>query len=107
MKNEDAAPMTNAPDNTSVEPGGRSGIGRCLSGGGFRAALFHLGALRRLHELEILQRVRWISAVSGGSIIAGHLAQCLVNRGRGGRLDFDNWRTDVVQSFRPLSTPGF
>jgi NTE family protein len=30
----------------------------CLSGGGFRAALFHLGALRRLHELGILQKVR-------------------------------------------------
>jgi NTE family protein len=78
----------------------RSGIGLCLSGGGFRAALFHLGALRRLHELGILQRIRWISSVSGGSIIAGHLAQCQLRNGREGRLEFDNWQTDVVEPFR-------
>jgi len=27
----------------------RRGVALCLSGGGFRAALFHLGALRRLN----------------------------------------------------------
>jgi hypothetical protein len=43
----------------------RHGLGICLSGGGFRAALFHLGALRRLHELGILARATWISSVSG------------------------------------------
>jgi NTE family protein len=52
----------------------RSGVGLCLSGGGFRASLFHLGALRRLNELGILAKVDTISAVSGGSIIAAHLA---------------------------------
>ena len=62
----------------------RNGIGLCLSGGGFRAALFHLGALRRLQELDVLRRVRWISAVSGGSIIAGHLAQCQTKYGKNG-----------------------
>ncbi len=91
--------MTISP-HEDTDRAARSGIGLCLSGGGFRAALFHLGALRRLHELDILRRVRWISSVSGGSIIAGHLAQCQVSRGRGGQLDFDNWRSDVVDSFR-------
>ena len=52
----------------------RHGIGLCLSGGGFRAALFHLGALRRLHELGILAKVWTISSVSGGSIAAALLA---------------------------------
>ncbi|MEX2560798.1 MAG: patatin-like phospholipase family protein [Pirellulales bacterium] len=46
----------------------------CLSGGGFRAALFHLGALRRLNELGVLSKVSTISSVSGGSILAAHLA---------------------------------
>jgi NTE family protein len=46
----------------------------CLSGGGFRAALFHLGALRRLNELGVLSKVDTISSVSGGSILAAHLA---------------------------------
>jgi len=46
----------------------------CLSGGGFRAALFHLGALRRLNELGVLSRIAVISSVSGGSIVNGMLA---------------------------------
>lgn len=46
----------------------------CLSGGGFRAALFHLGALRRLNELGVLSKVDTITSVSGGSILAAHLA---------------------------------
>jgi NTE family protein len=52
------------------------GIGLCLSGGGYRASLFHLGAVRRLHELGILARpdFRTISSVSGGSITNAHLA---------------------------------
>lgn len=52
----------------------RRGIGLCLSGGGYRATLFHLGALRRLNELGILGRLRTIASVSGGSITAAHLA---------------------------------
>ena len=52
----------------------REGIGLCLSGGGYRALLFHLGALRRLNELGFLEKLKTISAVSGGSIIAAHLA---------------------------------
>jgi NTE family protein len=52
----------------------RHGIGLCLSGGGFRATLFHLGALRRLQELGVLAKLWTISSVSGGSIAAAHLA---------------------------------
>jgi NTE family protein len=50
------------------------GIGLCLSGGGFRAMLFHTGALIRLNELGILSRLDRICSVSGGSIVAGILA---------------------------------
>ncbi|MGO0575185.1 patatin-like phospholipase family protein [Ornithinimicrobium panacihumi] len=52
----------------------RSGSALCLSGGGFRAALFHLGAIRRLDELGVLGRLRTISAVSGGALVANLLA---------------------------------
>ena len=51
----------------------RSGIGLCLSGGGYRAMLFHLGALWRLNELGYLPKLDRISSVSGGSITAGVL----------------------------------
>lgn len=43
-------------------------IGLALSGGGVRAAAFHLGVLCKLHELNILERIDVISCVSGGSI---------------------------------------
>jgi predicted acylesterase/phospholipase RssA len=55
-------------------------IGLCLSGGGFRATLFHLGTIRFLFDLRssdqqrVLTRVSHICAVSGGSILAAHLA---------------------------------
>ncbi len=43
-------------------------LGLALSGGGFRAAAFHLGVLKRLEELGILPRLKVLSCVSGGSI---------------------------------------
>lgn len=46
----------------------------CLSGGGFRATLFHLGALIRLNQLGVLSRLSTITSVSGGSILNGLLA---------------------------------
>ena len=55
----------------------RKGIGLSLSGGGFRASLFHLGALRRLNELGILHQIDTISSVSGGSIINAFLSVTL------------------------------
>ena len=49
-------------------------FGLALSGGGFRATLYHLGLVRFLHDADILKNVSCITAVSGGSIIAAHLA---------------------------------
>lgn len=49
------------------------GLGLCLSGGGYRAMLFHLGALIRLNQLGKLSCVSRVSSVSGGSITAGVL----------------------------------
>ena len=67
--------METASLEARYRPGkGREGIALCLSGGGFRAALFHAGALRRLNDLGVLSRVRTISSVSGGSIASGLLA---------------------------------
>jgi NTE family protein len=49
------------------------GIGLCLSGGGFRAMLFHLGAFIRLNEVGLLAKLDRVASVSGGSIAAGAL----------------------------------
>ncbi|HEX8156593.1 MAG TPA: tetratricopeptide repeat-containing protein [Solirubrobacteraceae bacterium] len=44
-------------------------VGVALSGGGFRASLFHIGVLARLAECNVLRRVEVLSCVSGGSIL--------------------------------------
>jgi NTE family protein len=49
------------------------GIALCLSGGGYRAMLFHVGAIWRLNELRYLSKLDRVSSVSGGSITAGAL----------------------------------
>lgn len=50
-----------------------SRLGLALSGGGFRATLYHLGVVRFLRDAGQLQRVTDIASVSGGSILAAHL----------------------------------
>lgn len=50
----------------------------CLSGGGLRATLFHLGMIRALRNSQLdgqnaLERVTEIYSVSGGSILAAHM----------------------------------
>lgn len=47
-------------------------VGLALSGGGFRASLFHIGVLARLAELDMLRHVEVLSCVSGGSIVGAH-----------------------------------
>jgi NTE family protein len=44
-------------------------MGLALSGGGIRAAVFHLGVLRRLADEELLESVTQLSTVSGGSLV--------------------------------------
>jgi NTE family protein len=56
-------------DATHIE----SGIALCLSGGGYRAMIFHLGALIRLNEIGLLARLNRVSSVSGASIAAAQL----------------------------------
>jgi NTE family protein len=66
------APVSFIPSDTpEQEPA--DGIALCLSGGGYRAMLFHLGALWRINEMGLLPRLARISSVSAGSIVAGLL----------------------------------
>ena len=61
-------------------------LGLALSGGGFRASLFHLGGFWRLNESGKLAEVDAISAVSAGGLVAVILAT------RWGKLNFENQR---------------
>lgn len=48
-------------------------IDLALSGGGFRATLFHLGLVGCLRDYDLLKKTRTICSVSGGSILAAHM----------------------------------
>ncbi len=50
------------------------GLALAMSGGGFRAVLFHVGSILRLNDSCLLPQLKRISSVSGGSIVAGVLA---------------------------------
>ncbi len=94
---------------SSDAPGGDSpafGIGLCLSGGGYRAMLFHLGVIWRLAELGYLSSedrigkhgpigsLQRVSSVSGGAIVAGVLG-----------LAWDDLKVDdedLLERFREL-----
>jgi len=47
-------------------------VGLALSGGGYRAAAFHLGVLEKLYKMNVLQKVDNISTISGGSILGSY-----------------------------------
>lgn len=78
-------------------------VALCLSGGGFRAALFHLGALTRVAETGDLQMIDTVSAVSGGAVLAAHLAHVLTRVGSSALSTFeasrDEWIRQVVDPF--------
>ncbi|WP_018983675.1 patatin-like phospholipase family protein [Salinimonas chungwhensis] len=50
-------------------------IALALSGGGYRATVFTLGALKQLNAMGLLSRVSTITSVSGGSITSALLAK--------------------------------
>ncbi|WNI14074.1 patatin-like phospholipase family protein [Actinacidiphila sp. ITFR-21] len=64
-----------------------------LSGGGSRAAAFHLGCLRALHDRDLLDHVRVVSGISGGSLLAALWAY-----GPTDFADFDASTTDLLRS---------
>lgn len=79
------------------------GTALCLSGGGYRAMLFHTGVLWRLNEIGWLPKLNRISSVSGGSITAGVLALNWNN------LNFEesvatNFTEEIVTPIRKLAS---
>lgn len=89
-------------DTGRPEKGPQEGIALCLSGGGYRAMLFHVGSLWRLHETGILAKVDRISSVSGGSISAATLGLALARSASGGQRPFD-FETDVVATITAMA----
>lgn len=71
-------------------------FGLALSGGGFRASLYHLGVIRYLRDAGNLQNVSQITAVSGGSVVAAHM---VLNWDRycGSDEDFDQVSGELIR----------
>lgn len=72
-KNEALLPLVASENESDDRSGERSLLTLCLSGGGYRAMLFHLGTLLRLNDFGYLPKLDRISSVSGGSITAAAL----------------------------------
>ncbi|HEX5215431.1 MAG TPA: patatin-like phospholipase family protein [Vicinamibacterales bacterium] len=102
---ERKSPLSPAAGADPEAPAGpEPGIALCLSGGGYRAMLFHAGAIWRLSELGFLPKLNRVSSVSGGSIIAALLGL------RWSRLGFDaggvarNLVAEVIDPIRALAS---
>lgn len=99
MANEQLVPVHDLPERTP-EPG----MALCLSGGGYRAMVFHVGVLWRLHELGLLTRLKRISSVSGGSITAGVLGMNWALLPAAESAPFNSFRDAVVTPIRKMAS---
>jgi len=91
------------PFAVAVERAETGKVGLALSGGGFRASLFHIGVLAHLAERDLLRRVEVLSCVSGGSIVGAHFyleLQHLLETKQDGEVT----RDDYVQLVQRLSS---
>jgi NTE family protein len=95
------SPVHDHPDDPS-QPS--DGVALCLSGGGYRAMLFHLGTLWRLNELQYLPKLSRVSSVSGGSITSGVLAMNWSKLGFDGSGFAQNFDQQITQPIRRMAS---
>ena len=79
------------------------GVALCLSGGGYRAMIFHIGALWRLNEFGYLKKLNRISSVSGGSITAAVLGMNWLKLEFDGKGVAGNFKSHVAKPIRNLA----
>jgi NTE family protein len=75
-------------------------IGLALSGGGVRAAAFHLGVLKRLADERLLEFVSAVSTVSGGSLVMA----AVISRANMGWPSSERFAQEIYPSLRALLT---
>jgi predicted acylesterase/phospholipase RssA len=82
--------------------GTQNPFGLALSGGGFRAAAFHLGVLKRLRELGLLQKVDVVSTVSGGSITGAYWVYWQATKGDtlNSNQEWDRFECSLIEFMR-------
>lgn len=103
MADDDVRSPVEAIDTGSPHGAVEAGMALCLSGGGYRAMLFHVGVLWRLYEADLIKGLKRISSVSGGSITSAVLGL------KWDKLSFspsavrDDFVREVVQPIRGLA----
>ena len=111
MSEENPTPQNSKPAQSHCDPvnylAGESerleaGTALCLSGGGYRAMLFHAGVLWRLNEIGLLPKLNRVSSVSGGSITAGVLALNWKKLGFQNNVA-TNFETEMVKPLRNMA----
>jgi len=98
-----AVPVADSGESSNPKPP-EHGIALSLSGGGYRAMMFHAGAVIRLNECGILSKLQRISSVSGGSITAGALALAWLHLRFNGTGVADNLDELVIRPVRKLAS---
>jgi NTE family protein len=100
------SPVRTISDAEAAQPPA-AGSALCMSGGGFRAMLFHVGSLWRMNEAGLLKDLKRVSSVSGGSITAGVLGL------HWSKLDFDErgvarrFQEEIVAPLRAFAGRSF
>src|SRR5581483_5161981 len=89
-------------DTSTAAP--QPGIALCLSGGGYRAMLFHIGCLWRLNQLGLMAKLNRISSVSGGSITSGVLGMNWRDLGFTPGAESGRFKDLVVAPIRQLAS---
>ena len=79
------------------------GTALCLSGGGYRAMLFHVGVVWRLYDSDLLKTLKRISSVSGGSITAAVLALAWNKIAKASGRPRGVFETELVEPIRGLA----
>lgn len=74
-------------------------FGVSLSGGGYRAAGYHIGTLKKLNELGVLNKVDVLSTISGGSITGA--LYCLHHG------DFESFEKKIITAITTKSVIGY
>jgi predicted acylesterase/phospholipase RssA len=72
-------------------------IGLCMSGGGYRAAAFHLGTLAYLQHLDLSSQIKALSTVSGGTFTGAKYVISLVE-GQDFKLFFEGYYQSLKMS---------
>jgi len=100
--NKASEPVHYLQEDAGSEP--EEGTALCLSGGGYRAMLFHTGVLWRLNEIGWLPKLNRVSSVSGGSITAGVLALNWKNLEFNGDNVATNFEDEIVKPIKRIAS---